>query len=154
VSLVALVRDVVARVAPDMERARCAVSVTLPDEPVTGLWDRRRIEQVLLILIDNAARFGPGKPIEIKVTRQGATARLSVTDHGMGIDAARQSRIFDRFERAVSVQHYGGLGLGLFVGRFVVEGHGGTLTVESRPGEGATFTVTLPCVNSPQPPAG
>jgi len=56
----------------------------------------------------------------------------------------KMARIFDRFERAVSTRHYGGLGLGLYVSRRIVEAHGGTIRVASRPGDGATFTVELP----------
>jgi signal transduction histidine kinase len=54
------------------------------------------------------------------------------------------ARVFERFERAVSVRHYGGLGLGLYITRQIVEAHGGTISVDSRLGEGATFTVVLP----------
>jgi signal transduction histidine kinase len=67
-----------------------------------------------------------------------------VGDHGIGIAPEHQARIFDRFERAVSVRHYGGLGLGLWIVRQIVEGHGGSITVASTPGEGSLFTVELP----------
>jgi signal transduction histidine kinase len=63
----------------------------------------------------------------------------------LGIDPAHHGRIFGRFARAVSPDHYGGLGLGLFISRRIVEAHGGTIKVESRPGAGATFTIELPC---------
>ena len=71
-------------------------------------------------------------------------AELRVKDHGIGIEADLLPKIFDRFERAVSSTHYGGLGLGLYLARTIVESHGGTITVESRVGEGSTFTVRLP----------
>jgi signal transduction histidine kinase len=67
-----------------------------------------------------------------------------VRDHGIGITPARQGRIFERFERGVS-KNYGGLGLGLYLSRRIVEAHGGSLQVQSVPGTGSTFTVTLPC---------
>ena len=91
-----------------------------------------------------------GHPIEIRVRNAGEVARLSVRDYGVGIDPARQAFVFDRFERAVSSPNYGGLGLGLYIARRIVQAHGGTVTVESEPGQGATFTVTLPWAAPPR----
>jgi signal transduction histidine kinase len=89
-------------------------------------------------------KFGAGRPIEITVRSSTASAVLAVTDHGIGIEAEAQARIFDRFERGVSAQHYGGLGLGLYIVRQIVEAHRGGIGVRSEPGRGSTFTVTLP----------
>ena len=72
-------------------------------------------------------------------------ARLVVTDHGIGIDPARRAYVFERFERAVPSENYGGLGLGLYIARSIVLAHGGTITADSTLGVGSTFTVTLPC---------
>jgi predicted ATPase/signal transduction histidine kinase len=138
----ALVRDVVARTAGPLERVHCPVTLAL--EPVQVRGDRGRLEQVLSNLLSNAMKFGAGQPIVVGVRRQGASALLTVADRGIGIDPARQGRIFDRFERGVSSAHYGGLGLGLYICREIVEAHGGAIRVESRPGEGAAFTVELP----------
>jgi signal transduction histidine kinase len=79
----------------------------------------------------------------------GERARVVVRDEGIGIDAEAQARIFEKFERAVSERHYGGLGLGLYVTRQLVEAMSGAIRVESTPGQGSTFTVELPL----QPPA-
>jgi len=79
-------------------------------------------------------------------------ARVAVRDHGIGIDPTRQGRIFERFERAVSDKHYGGLGLGLYISRWIAEAHGGTIRVQSEPGAGSTFILELPCVG-PRPSA-
>ena len=70
--------------------------------------------------------------------------RIAVRDHGIGIAPEALERIFERFERAVSSRNYGGLGLGLYIVRRIVEAHGGTIRVESAPGEGSTFLVELP----------
>lgn len=139
----AIVQDVIQRSEADLARVGCAVDLDGP--PTEGCWDRSRLEQVITNLLTNAAKFGAGAPIEIRVGRSGDRAWLTVRDHGIGIPPERQGRIFDRFERAVSVQHYGGLGLGLYISREIVAAHGGTIRVDSRPGEGATFTVELPC---------
>ena len=95
-------------------------------------------------LLANAIKFGAGRPIEVVVRDAGQAVELQVRDHGIGIAADHLSKIFDRFERAVSSTHYGGLGLGLYLARSIVEAHGGAITVESRMGEGSTFTVRLP----------
>ena len=89
-------------------------------------------------------KFGARKPIEVFVGQRGGKAVLRVRDHGIGIAPEAQSRIFHRFERAVSADHYPGLGLGLYITSRIVEAHNGRITVESRPGEGTTFHVTLP----------
>jgi predicted ATPase/signal transduction histidine kinase len=123
-------------------------------EPVMGRWDPPRIEQVVSHLLSNAVKFGAGRPVEVEVKRMGEIARVLVTDHGIGIERARQPRIFDRFERGVPVTHYGGLGLGLYLSRRIAEAHGGHLTVESEPGEGTTFTVDLPGADSARGPKG
>ncbi len=95
-------------------------------------------------LVANALKFGPAKPIELEVTEHDGTAKLTVTDHGLGIRAEDLSRIFGRFERVVSVRNYGGFGLGLWIAREIVEAHAGAISVASKPGEGSTFTITMP----------
>ncbi|WP_437287540.1 AAA family ATPase [Sorangium sp. So ce406] len=148
VDLGAVVRDVVARFELDLARAGCAVSLRNGGR-IVGCWDRSRLDQIVTNLLTNAIKFGAGKPIEIVLGEEGGTARLSVRDHGIGIDPARQGRIFDRFERAVSDRHYGGLGLGLYISRQLAQAHGGSIRVQSALGAGATFTVELPGAGPP-----
>lgn len=138
-----VVGDVVTSYGEACRRAGCEV-VTLIERGVTGHWDRLRLEQTLTNLMSNAIKFGPGKPIEIEVKREGEQAVLSVADHGIGIEEADRERIFGRFERAVSSRNYGGLGLGLYIARHSVEVQGGAISVVSTPGEGSTFQVRLP----------
>ena len=95
-------------------------------------------------LVGNAIKYGKGAPIEVRVKRVGDLASVIVADHGIGIAAEDQPRIFQRFERAVSSRKFGGLGLGLWITSQLVEAHRGTIEVASEPGKGATFTVTLP----------
>ena len=118
--------------------------VTIDAESVVGFWDRLRIESVVANLVSNALKFGEGKPIHVLVTRNGSTARLAITDLGIGLSPEQQTRIFDKFERAVSELHYGGVGLGLWIVRQIVEAHGGTTGVVSELGHGSAFFVELP----------
>lgn len=111
---------------------------------VTGRFDPLRLDQVLTNLISNALKYGAGKPIEVGLRQEGAAAVLWVRDHGIGIAEDDQRRVFERFERAVSGRHFGGLGLGLWIVRKIVQACDGEITVESAPGRGSTFTVRLP----------
>jgi signal transduction histidine kinase len=104
-----------------------------------------RLEQVVTNLVGNAIKYGAGQPIEVRVDINGDSARLLVRDHGIGIAPDHIGRLFERFARAVSSRSYGGLGLGLYIARQIVEGHNGVITVESSLGEGALFTVEIPC---------
>ncbi|MCY1042360.1 PAS domain S-box protein [Corallococcus sp. bb12-1] len=140
--LVAVAREVTGHLAAQLQNAGCALEWVAP-EPVRGHWDRLRLEQVLLNLLTNAMKYGEGRPIHLEVTRHAQGARLIVEDHGLGIPSEAQGRIFERFERAAS-RNYGGLGLGLFITRQIVEAHGGSIRVESTPGLGAKFIVELP----------
>jgi signal transduction histidine kinase len=114
------------------------------DRSVTGLWDRVRLEQVVVNLVHNAVTFGLGRPVRVTVTATAERAMLTVRDAGIGITSAEQARIFGRFERAVPSRNYGGLGLGLYIVQQIVAAHGGTVRVESEPGQGAAFLVELP----------
>ncbi|WP_437752523.1 AAA family ATPase [Sorangium sp. So ce1389] len=143
VDLAALAREVVERMSQQLANARCQVELDV-DEPVVGCWDPSRMEQVLINLLSNAMKYGAGGPIHVVVRRQSDRALLVVRDHGMGIAEADHARIFERFERAVSVRNFGGLGLGLYIVRWIVTLHGGTIRVESALGEGAAFIVELP----------
>jgi signal transduction histidine kinase len=149
VELSALAAEVIARFEPQAQRARASLTLAEGAE-VTGVWDRERLDQVVAILVDNALKYGAGKPVTVRVRPEaGDRASLSVVDGGIGIPADALGRIFERFARAVSDRHYGGLGLGLYIARKIVEEQGGTLEVQSLPGQETVFTVTLPRV----PPA-
>lgn len=118
--------------------------LVLSAERVTGNWDRVRLDQVLTNLLSNACRYGLSRPVHVEVQAHGEQAVVTVRDQGIGITPKDQRRIFEPFERAVVNESYGGLGLGLFIARRIVEAHGGSISVESQPGEGAAFSVALP----------
>jgi signal transduction histidine kinase/PAS domain-containing protein len=136
-------QSVVAQLGAELARARSPITVTTQG-PVWGRWDRFRLEQVVTNLLSNALKFGEGKAVEITIGVADGVATLQVRDHGTGIAPETKEKIFLPFERGVSTRHFGGLGLGLYIVHTIVEGLGGTIEVDSRPGEGSTFTVHLP----------
>ena len=137
-------RDVAGRFEEQAERDGCALVLRL-DGPVNGLWDRLRVEQILTNLLANALKYAAGAPVEVAVSQTGTSAELSVTDQGPGIPESEHARIFGRFERAAPVQHYGGLGLGLYVAQQIAAAHRGSLHVEAVHPRGSRFILTLPC---------
>lgn len=108
--------------------------------------DPLRIQQALSNLIDNAIKYGGGKPIEIDVAERGTAAEVRVRDRGEGIEKSEREKIFHRFYRVDKSrsQETGGSGLGLAIAKHIVLQHHGTIEVESEPGEGTTFIVRLP----------
>jgi signal transduction histidine kinase len=137
-----LVQEIADSFAERCERAGSVLEQHI--EPrVRGCWDADRLAQVISNLLDNAIKFGAGKPIEISLRSEGAEAVLSVSDHGIGIPSKWIGDLFDPFVRAVSPRNFGGLGLGLFMAKAIVDAHGGEIEVSSRPDEGSTFKVRL-----------
>jgi signal transduction histidine kinase len=130
----------------DMRRRSGSRITVIAEQPAVGTWDRSAMESVLVNLLTNALKYGDGKPVEIELSTLQGTDELSIviSDHGIGIAPKEQERIFYRFERAVPKEHFGGIGLGLWVARQIVEAHRGTITVASRPRRGSIFTVVLP----------
>jgi PAS domain S-box-containing protein len=151
VDLAAVLRDVCTWFEPEATRLGSALHVEAP-EGVPGRWDRLRLEQVVTNLLSNALRYGRGRPVRARAWADGAGAHLEVGDEGIGIAPDALGRIFGKFERASSERHYGGLGLGLYITRSLVEAMGGRVEVQSTPGEGSCFRVSLPR-SSPGPGA-
>lgn len=144
VDLGRLVKDAVATasVGQDEVRVRADVAGSVP--VVRG--DRERLRQVLTNLIDNAVKYSPaGDEVTVIIRPENGVVRVEVTDNGPGIPRDQQRLIFEKFGRAdVPGGSKPGTGLGLFIARSIVEAHGGTLDVRSRPASGATFELTLP----------
>ena len=141
--LSSLVREQVGTLADRLKAAGCPVELEL-EETVVGRWDRIRLGRLVTSLLLNAMKFGARCPITVRTRVTGDFARLEVQDRGGGVNRADQTRIFERFEQAAPAHHYGGLGLGLYLAREIVRAHGGTISVESALGAGATFGVELP----------
>ncbi len=143
VDLAEVVESAVEELEVQFSRAGCRPVLQL-QRPVKGPWDARRLHQVVSHLLSNALRYAPGTAVEVEVKGRDRAAVLEVRDHGIGIAPEDLARIFDRFERASPTRNYGGLGLGLYISRKIVEAHGGRIEALSRPGEGATFRIELP----------
>jgi two-component system OmpR family sensor kinase len=143
VDLSAMMRQAVRRHRAGAERSGCRLEPSIAGE-VTGVLDELAVEQIADNLLSNAVKYGAGEPVEVSLVCDGAKARLTVRDHGIGISEEDQARIFDAFERAVSRREEGGFGIGLWVVRHLVDAMHGEIHVTSRPAKGSTFTVILP----------
>lgn len=149
------VRDVVHRHHTAVSDRRFHLSVPDAGKIVSG--DRDRLEQVLGNLLENAVKYSPdGSDVTVTVEEKGDTLITAVCDRGIGIPADELSQVFERFHRGrqVSSTNYGGLGLGLYITKQIVERHGGAIWVESKEGVGTTFYFSLPATEAtiPTPP--
>jgi len=141
------VGTLVASVADRMRESAATAGSALRVEvgaPISGRWDRFRIEQVVGNLIGNAIKYGAGRPIDVSAGPSAGKAVIAVNDQGVGISPEDQRRLFERFARLTPGRYYGGFGLGLWISRTIVEAHGGTIAVSSQLGNGASFVVQLP----------
>ncbi len=139
-----MVLDIVERFKDQIQNENYKISLDLPDA-ITVTWDRLRIEQVLSNLIINALKYGRSNPITIRANYTSlGRVQLMVEDLGIGIEKKDQMRIFDRFERAVTATHFGGLGLGLYIVSKIIAAHDGRIWVDSTPGVGSKFYFELP----------
>jgi signal transduction histidine kinase len=143
VDLAMVVRRLVVRFEEKLAEAGCT-PVVHADTPLVAKVDRLRVEQVLMNLLSNAMKYAPGQPVELSVVREQDAALLEVRDHGPGISPEVQARIFERYQRASGKHSRESLGLGLYVARQIARAHGGELSVESAPGQGARFLLRLP----------
>lgn len=145
VNLQELAAEILDRYKFDIQSSGSRIDLTIK-EKVIGHFDRLRIEQIFLNLLTNSLRYGNKKPIDIQISKDHGFAKIVFKDNGMGIAPKDFERIFERFERVDETlnPNAGGLGLGLFITKQIVEAHGGTISVDSKSGEGATFTVLLP----------
>ncbi len=144
VELCGLVKELVDRYQPQFTAAGISVQVVACEE-VAGTWDRLRLEQVICNLFNNAIKYAPQAPLDIRVTHpSNDEILLEIHDHGPGISLAHQSKIFERFERAGASQNISGLGLGLYISRQIIRSHGGEIVIDRETKQGACFQVKLP----------
>jgi signal transduction histidine kinase len=141
--LVELVSNLLESFSAQIAAAGSTVSFS-DEEPVIGVWDEFRIEQVVANLLTNALRYGARKPIQVRVYSEDGEARVDVRDQGIGVSPENQKRIFQQFERVSAKHAVHGLGLGLFISDQIVAAHGGQIMIESEEGKGSLFRVRLP----------
>ena len=146
--LAQVVTEIVETFRVQADAAKSPLTVRI-EGPLPGRFDSLRVGEVVGNLLGNAIKYGAGKEIQVTLTGARGFATLTVRDFGLGIAAKDQERIFERFERAVSSDHYGGLGLGLYISRQIVEAHGGTIQVKSEVGKGALFEARMPLIATP-----
>ncbi|MEO5968368.1 MAG: ATP-binding protein, partial [Bdellovibrionia bacterium] len=127
----------------ELSTSRQEFVIAIEDEILIS-GDPKKLEQVFINLINNALKFGLGRPIEISLRATDKYVEFFVRDHGLGIKKEDLVRIFEPFERAVSHRNYGGLGLGLYISKVIVDAHQGQIEVVSSFEKGALFRVTLP----------
>ena len=132
-------------------RARAPENIRLglraDGRPLNVLCDEDRLRQVLANLVENAIKYSPeGGEVTVELSTENGTSRIAVRDHGLGVPAAEQTRIFEKFYRLdpSMARGVGGSGLGLYISRELVSRMRGRLRVDSEPGHGSTFTVELP----------
>jgi signal transduction histidine kinase len=154
-----LVADVVAEACRQARPVGCATALDgrglglLNGAVVHGNPDD--LKQLWLILLDNAFKYTPADGrVEVTATLQPETVAVTVADNGIGIAAHDLPRVFERFYRAENARAKAGMGLGLAIARRIADQHGGTIAVQSAPGQGSRFTVTLPLLNGAGAPDG
>jgi signal transduction histidine kinase len=127
-----------------------SLTCEVPADHVPAMFDEPRLQSVLENVIGNAIKYSPqGGPIQVALALDDGAARISVTDHGVGIPADAQDHVFERNFRAANAPAAArGSGLGLFISAEVVKLHGGSIRVDDTPGGGATFTISLPAYPS------
>jgi PAS domain S-box-containing protein len=138
-----LLRELVERQRSALRHSGSEVRLRLQEVCLARV-DPMRLEQILTNLLSNAAKYGQRQPIDLSLEGDETGYCIQVRDRGIGIAPEDQQRIFERFERAVSERHYGGLGLGLWITRRIVKELGGSIEVRSQPGEGSSFVLCLP----------
>jgi K+-sensing histidine kinase KdpD len=142
-----VVRDAVERVRPQVDLKQGSLHLELASAPLTILGDPERLATAVDNLLQNAVKFSISPPqIEVTGSREDGRVRLVVKDHGIGIPADARPRLFEKFYRIndPELRNVTGTGIGLYLVRQVVEGHGGRVDVDSQPGQGSTFQVQLP----------
>lgn len=141
--LVALARRVAAE--QQITTAKHQIRVLTDADTLPGEWDCDRLAQVFGNLLRNAINYSPqGGEVTVAVSHSDGKARVTVTDHGIGIAAEDLPRLFQPYSRLDSVPEAKGSGLGLYISKAIIEAHGGKITVASQPGRGSTFSVVLP----------
>jgi two-component system phosphate regulon sensor histidine kinase PhoR len=140
-----LIEQVIARLSPQAERQKVAISTKFAADLPLVSTDAERIQQALLNIVHNAIKFTPsGGKVTVSTDVQGNSVVVSVADTGIGISKEDLPHIFERFYKADKSRSKGGTGLGLAIAKHIVQAHGGTIRVQSEEGKGSVFSFSLP----------
>ncbi|HSB17517.1 MAG TPA: ATP-binding protein, partial [Bryobacteraceae bacterium] len=150
IELAGAVNDAIRRFQHVLKRGEFHLVQESDDQTLRVLADDEALSQTLLNLLDNAVKYsGPSREIQLGVYRRGAEAEIRVTDHGIGVPAAEQRHIFEKFYRVPGAAgETTGAGLGLALVKHFAEAHGGRVAVESEPGAGSSFSLWLPLMEN------
>jgi signal transduction histidine kinase len=143
VDFASVVRETLEYESEQLAWRHCPVEFKGPRQ-VKGFWDRAFLEQIVENLLSNAMKYGLDRKISVELSATASQARLRVKDRGIGIEAADQARIFEKFERATPIEKSSSLGLGLWLVREMVGALHGTVRLQSAAGSGSTFEVEIP----------
>jgi signal transduction histidine kinase len=138
-----LVLNTVEKFEPVFRANGCKINLSIQPS-IQVNWDAQRIEQVLANCLSNSVKFSNQAVIDVKLFAEGSYVIFSIKDNGIGISEEFQKKMFNKFERGVSSQSYGGLGLGLYIVHQIIKAHGGVTRVNSSPGQGAEFIFQVP----------
>ncbi len=141
-----IVREAVSRFEPIALHQNVPIHSTIPKQEIRGNWDGDKLDQIIENLLSNALKYGESHPIDVTVTPKVGLVELKIRDYGIGVSAENRLKIFQKYERAVSIHSYGGLGLGLWLASEAARVFGGSLWVEDPPGaaRGSVFVLHLP----------
>jgi two-component system sensor histidine kinase SenX3 len=142
-----VISDAVTRVRPQVELRGGRLEAEIDDQPLTVKGDAERLTTAVDNLLQNAVKFSVSPPrIEVRASLTATGVQVVVRDEGVGIPPAALGRLFEKFYRVEDprLRNVAGTGIGLYLVRQVVEGHGGQVEVDSVPGRGTTFTLRLP----------
>ena len=142
--IISTIHDIVERYRIQAAEAMSTIEVVSPSDEILVDFDRFRFQQVLVNILSNALKYAPGSDVKIGIAEARDTIHIRIVDKGPGISIEDQGRIFNRFERASVDKTKGGLGLGLYICREIIQAHGGNIDVISEVGKGTTFTLSLP----------
>lgn len=135
--------EIVASVVEYFREKSASINFIIHSKAI-GHWDPERLEQVAFCLIQNAVKSGKNKEIKVEVSGENGNGILIVTDAGQGLSKQQIKHLFDRFPVATSIYHESGMGLGLYLSQRIAEKHGGSITVESSPGDKTIFKFIVP----------
>lgn len=145
VDLGAQIREIAESLTPQLADAHLALEVAVPPTPLLAALDAQRIERVFINLLNNAIKFTPAEgTIRVRAMRSPDGLRCEVEDTGIGIAPEDLPRLFQPFSQIENGLHRGGAGLGLSISKTIVEAHGGSIEVSSKPGQGSLFVLRFP----------